>query len=678
MFDNVGESEAPEGAASSLLEHGLAALLERLDVDLMPQGDGELYVVDVICPGLRSGVQWVRSPRSRHEADGMGSTRTADPGPRPDVDAIAAEYAELRRVLDAGVEPLARAAAATRAIARLSAVVATALAEFARCRPAALLDRRPGEQGAMSAATRAARPAVLTEVSEWAVDEVAPTLRISTAAASAQLVESLVLVERLPRTLALLARGELTPAHARRMVDVVGPVEDGDLRADIETHVLGLLGSKTPPQLGDCARRIMLRKDADAAARKLVAAVRQRGVRLHDRRDGTGTVAIDLPLPAAAAIYRSLEAYAEQARVDGDERTKQQRMADCLQDLVLRPGEYGMPPVTIALTLVATLETMLGGGEPGQVEGHLVPAEMVRELGYAFGLMPRPEPQLDELEQEPATEANVTDLAATGARIRPPGVDGPDADLPDVGSSDATPPPARPPDADRAPAPPGDPASPPPAGESSTARAPGTTPVADRTLTEWLALAAARHEVAVREGLAGAARAIRDGVWTDGELRSVLDLGALIGLRDVSGTGLAHRPHIAIVDQLRGSLVALTDAAAVRRGEALGPPPETVGYTPGAELDRFVRLRDRRCRFPGCRARARTCDLDHRKEWPAGPTAHHNLCCQCEHHHRLKHQAPGWSFDEADDGGLAITMPNGEVLLSHAPRFGTDLDLPPF
>ena len=145
----------------------------------------------------------------------------------------------------------------------------------------------------------------------------------------------------------------------------------------------------------------MLRRDAEAAGRKLVAAVRERGVRLHDRRDGTGTVAIDLPLPVCAAIYRSLEAHAEQARVEGDERTKQQRMADCLADLVLRPGEHGLSPVTVALTLVATLETMLGGSEPGQVEGHLVSAETVRELAYTFGLLPHPAPDLDGLPGEP-------------------------------------------------------------------------------------------------------------------------------------------------------------------------------------------------------------------------------------------------------------------------------------
>ncbi|MDP9429786.1 MAG: DUF222 domain-containing protein [Actinomycetota bacterium] len=249
----------------------------------------------------------------------------------------------------------------------------------------------------------------MPEVSEWAVDEVAPTLRISGPAATAQLADAVVLAERLLLTLGLLSRGELSPAHAGQMVHIVGPVTDDGLRADIEAHVLGLLGDKTPPQLGDCARKIVLRRDAEAAGRRLVAAVRERGVRLHDRRDGTGTVAIELLLPVCAAIYRALEAHAEQVRAEGDERIKQQRMADVLADLVLRPGEHGLPPVTIALTLVATLETMLGGAEPGQVEGHLVPAQMVRELAYTFGLLPRPAPDLDGLDGRPGGSPTVTD-----------------------------------------------------------------------------------------------------------------------------------------------------------------------------------------------------------------------------------------------------------------------------
>ncbi|MGY1640948.1 hypothetical protein ACI782_07395 [Geodermatophilus sp. SYSU D00703] len=583
-------------------------------------------IVDAVHTGLRSGRTWPVGEPGRHVRAAAVPT---------------AGFAELRRLLDAGAAPLERAAEASRAIARWSAVMATSLTEFARYRPAGQFDRQHGERGAMSAATRAARPAALTDVSEWAVDEVAPTRRHQRSGGHGP-------TQRLDRAhraaLDLLARGRLSPAHARQMVTIVGPVADDAVRADIEGHVLRLLGDKTPPPLGDCARRIVLRKDAEAAGRKLVAAIRERGVRLHDRRNGTGTLIVDLPLPTAAAVYRHLEAYADQTRVEGDERTKQQRMADCLTDLVLRAGQHGMPPVTIALTLVATLETMLGGNEPGQVDGHLVPAEMVRELGYAFGLMPRPAARLD-------------DLAALGAE--PPPREDPPPRL-----DTAVPTPAESAHAE--------------AGEPPGAVGTPPTPVRDRPLAEWLSWVAARHDAAVRVGLGSARQAILDGGWTDGELRSVLDLGELIGVRDVRGTGLAHRPDIAVVDQLRGSLVALTDATGIRRGEALGPPAATDEHDPGAELDRFVRLRDRRCRFPGCRARARACDLDHRREWPDGPTAHHDLCCLCEHHHRLKHQAPGWRFDEADDGALAVTMPNGALLVSSPPRFGTDLDVPPF
>jgi hypothetical protein len=205
------------------------------------------------------------------------------------------------------------------------------------------------------------------------------------------------------------------------------------------------------------------------------------------------------------------------------------------------------------------------------------------------------------------------------------------------------------------------------------------TPVPDRLLAEWMALAATWHEAAVGAALTGVRRAVEDGVWSDGEERALLDLGALMGVRDVSGTDLAHRPHIAVVDMLRGSLVALTDATGIRRGQALGPPAGTEEHDPGTELARFVRLRDRRCRFPGCRARARVCDLDHRREWPQGPTTHGDLCCLCEHHHRLRHQAPGWRFDDPDrDGALVVTTPGGEVRVSHPPRLGTDLDVPPY
>jgi hypothetical protein len=142
------------------------------------------------------------------------------------------------RLLSVGAAHLDGAVDANRVAARAAASRARALAAFARSRPAAMFDRAPGERGAASAASVAARPAVLTEVSEWAVDEAAATLGMSGRAASLELVDALTLVEGLPATLAALDAGEISPAHARAMVELAGPVSTADKRAEVEAAVL--------------------------------------------------------------------------------------------------------------------------------------------------------------------------------------------------------------------------------------------------------------------------------------------------------------------------------------------------------------------------------------------------------------------------------------------------------
>jgi hypothetical protein len=161
-------------------------------------------------------------------------------------------------------------------------------------------------------------------------------------------------------------------------------------------------------------------------------------------------------------------------------------------------------------------------------------------------------------------------------------------------------------------------------------------------------------------------------------------LAALLGIRTVAGTALARLPQIAVVDEISGQLLALTSTTEIRRiaagdgdGAGLGPPPDTPGYSPSTALQRFVRARDRRCRFPGCRAPAIRCDLDHNTPWPAGNTSAGNLCCLCRHHHRLSHQAPGWSMHRLPDGGLEWRTPGGERVTTHPPRYGSDDHPPP-
>ena len=83
-------------------------------------------------------------------------------------------------------------------------------------------------------------------------------------------------------------------------------------------------------------------------------------------------------------------------------------------------------------------------------------------------------------------------------------------------------------------------------------------------------------------------------------------------------------------------------------------------YTPSAALADLVRLRDRTCRFPGCRHPADRCDLDHVVPWPAGPTTADNLAALCRHHHRLKHQSP-WTVRAGPGATLDWTSPSGHL-----------------
>jgi hypothetical protein len=543
---------------------------------------------------------------------------SAPAGIAPLVEAPAAVL--LRRLLDDGATHLQGARTADREASRHAANRARELAAFARCRPAALFDRPDDEVGAAAAASRAARPQALTAVSEWAVDEVAASMRLSGAAACQLLTESVTLVEALPATLNALEAGAIGWSHARMLTEVLAPLQPAD-RAEVEARLLTVAPDRRLTQLRAAARRAVLGADATAAARRLAAAIRERQVRMFPGEDGMASLGATMTLPVALACYRALEVYAADCATPGDERTKDQRMTDCLTDLILRPGTN--PPVQVQLTVVAGASTLTGGNEdPGEIDGHPVPAALVRELAHTLGLLPRPGTPADIPAAQPPAEPVSTDVPA-------------------------------------------------PAAEPPT---PAATPTGDAPTTDALTEQAATGEPA-HPATDEANRII------GANERAAANLAALLGLHTVAGTALAHLPAIAVIDEISGQLLALTNAGELCRkvsaGDGLGPPPATAGYSPSAPLDRFVRARDRRCRFPGCRARAQRCDLDHNQPWPAGTTSEDNLCCLCRHHHRLSHQAPGWQMHRLPDGGLQWTTPGGEQLTTSPPRYGTDDNLPP-
>ena len=164
----------------------------------------------------------------------------------------------------------------------------------------------------------------------------------------ALLIVSLTLVHRLPGTLAALEAGALHPGHLWPMLEKVAPIEDPTVRAEVEAGLLRWAAGRvtTPAQLGARARREVARRDAWAAARRLEKAIRERGVHLGSGpADGLAAVTAVLTEPEALALHRTLAAYADAIEDDpeGEPRSRGQKMADCLLDLVLRPGETELP-----------------------------------------------------------------------------------------------------------------------------------------------------------------------------------------------------------------------------------------------------------------------------------------------------------------------------------------------
>ena len=90
-------------------------------------------------------------------------------------------------------------------------------------------------------------------------------------------------------------------------------------------------------------------------------------------------------------------------------------------------------------------------------------------------------------------------------------------------------------------------------------------------------------------------------------------------------------------------------------------------YRPGAELDRFLRVRDERCRFPGCTQRPWRCDLDHTVDFAlGGETRECNLAHLCRRHHVVKH-ATGWRVRQLGHGTLEWISLTGRRYVDRPP-----------
>ncbi|GAA2172359.1 HNH endonuclease signature motif containing protein [Agrococcus versicolor] len=109
-----------------------------------------------------------------------------------------------------------------------------------------------------------------------------------------------------------------------------------------------------------------------------------------------------------------------------------------------------------------------------------------------------------------------------------------------------------------------------------------------------------------------------------------------------------------------------------------GTVVEVDTYVPTAAQRRLLVARDQHCRFPGCAAKARDDDADHRIAWEdGGTTSLGNLAHLCRRHHTMKH-ATAWSVSQPRPGELRWRSPLGRTYVDRPPPVGPTFDgLPP-
>jgi hypothetical protein len=186
-----------------------------------------------------------------------------------------------------------------------------------------------------------------------------------------------------------------------------------------------------------------------------------------------------------------------------------------------------------------------------------------------------------------------------------------------------------------------------------------------------------------------------------GSVHLTMPLAALAGLAELPGEVAGYGPADAATCRnladwlgsdpatrwcltLTGPDGAASAHACARRGPTGGQPPirwaaglrdrlqmlehgtcrhlrAAAGYIPPAGLQHLIRVRQRRCSFPGCRRPAVHCDLDHTIPFEAGGlTCECNLASLCRRHHRAK-QVPGWHLTQNQPGVMTWRLPSGRV-----------------
>lgn len=225
--------------------------------------------------------------------------------------------------------------------------------------------------------------------------ELACALRLPERAVDTLLGEARTLARELPATLAALSEGRFSYRHAQVLVDETAGLDPDDREA-VERVALGTAGTTTASQFRRRVRRLRERRAPETMAERARTARESRELVLDPARDGMAYLTLYTDAVVASAVYARATQAAGRAIDDGDPRTLAQLRVDLVVDALLdRDTTLGLGRTQLELmgadpgrllevqhedlghftgvtpTVVVTVpvHTLLGGDEPGMLEG---------------------------------------------------------------------------------------------------------------------------------------------------------------------------------------------------------------------------------------------------------------------------------------------------------------------
>ncbi|GAA1622819.1 hypothetical protein GCM10009744_07670 [Kribbella alba] len=436
-------------------------------------------------------------------------------------------------------------------------------------------------------------------------DEVALILTLRRGHATTRIHTSCELVHNFPATLHALTEGELTERAAFTIVSELSVLDDiDDIRA-AEAAILDWARTHPLVDIKKACRREAARRSPAATDKAHQRARDGRSVRMYADDLGGADLIHSQDAVDAAAVMTSLSRAAAHRRRHGDTRTMDQLRADiALARLLPRTKQAGADPVDIPEAANDPYGAPGRDADHGDHGMHQQDGQEHDVQEHGEGSSDRDSDAMDGAAAVGA-EATVV-IHATGAEVRAL-----------INGEEGT------------------------GGEADH-----HGPIPQSSLRKHLLRALAQTLLpnlpttpsSSRPG--AAVHRARTTTGKSGELRASSESS------EVGGTCGGSRIELRVTDQ--------------------PPTSDPNSYTPSAAMDRYVRLRDRTCQFPGCNRPAEFTDLDHRVAFAAGGrTTAANLWCLCRHHHRLKHEG-GWLLHPNRDGTYTWTSPTGRRYRNNA------------